>query len=222
MEVETADFAEIDRTYRELETVNRLSLAYRPTLTWLDRAAARFPGERLSILDVACGHGDMSRRIAAWARRRGVGVEVVGLDISPDAVRSAEAATPAGLPVRYEVGDVFAMPDDRRFDLVVSALFAHHLFDERLVAFVAGMERAARRGWMINDLHRHAIPYHFTRTWFRLARFSRFMVNDGPVSIARGFTRAEWLEVLRQAGVDPALVEIAWCVPFRWRVARLK
>jgi SAM-dependent methyltransferase len=222
MEIETADFAEIDRTLRELSTINRLTLAYRPTLRWLDRVAARAGGAPLSILDVACGHGDMLRRVWRWAERRGLEVRLTGIDIDPLAVRSASAATPAGVPIRYEVADVFALPDEPAHDVIMSSLFAHHLFDQKLVAFVAWMERSARRSWVVNDLHRHPIPYHFVRHWVRLAGFGRFVVHDAPVSVARGFTRGEWLGVLAAAGVDPAQVEISWCMPFRYRVGRLR
>lgn len=222
MEVETAGFAEIDRTFRELATINRLTLAYRPTLAWLDKVAARAGGAPLSILDVACGHGDMLRRIARWGRRRRIEVSLTGVDLSADAIRSAEAATPPGLPIRYRQGDVFALPASEGFDVIVSSLFAHHLFDDALPRFVAWMDEAARRSWFVNDLHRHPIPYHFVRHWVRLMRFGRFVVHDAPVSVARGFSRADWESVLAQAGVEPARVEIRWHFLFRWGVGCLK
>lgn len=222
MEVETADFVEIDRTFRELQTINRLSLAYRPTLRWLDDVAVRTAGESLSILDVACGHGDMLRRVWRWADARGIAVTLTGIDRSPDAIRSAAAATPANMPIRYEVADVFALSDAPAHDVIMSSLFAHHLFDDALVRFVAWMDRAARRSWLINDLHRHPIPYHFVRAWVRLARFGRFVVHDAPVSVARGFTEADWDEVLAAAGVDRSTVQIRWYVPFRYLVGCLK
>jgi SAM-dependent methyltransferase len=222
MELETADFAEIDRTLRDLSTINRLTLAYRPTLSWLDRVAARAAGAPITVLDVACGHGDMLRRAWRWSRAKGVEVELAGIDLDPLAIRSARAATPPDVPIRYEVGDVFALPERPAYDVIINSLFAHHLFDETLVRFVRWMDRRARRSWMVNDLHRHPVPYHFVRHWVRLAGFTRFVVHDAPVSVARGFTRAEWLGVLEEAGIDPARVEIRWFVPFRYRVGCLK
>ena len=44
---------------------------------------------------------------------------------------------------------------------------------------------SARIGWFVNDLHPHALPYHFFRHWSGLARWHRFVQHDGPVSIAR-------------------------------------
>ena len=54
----------------DLARVNRLTLAYRPTLAFLDRAVGR--QERFTLLDVGFGDGDMLRRIARWAQARGV------------------------------------------------------------------------------------------------------------------------------------------------------
>lgn len=222
MELEQGSQAEIDRTMRELETINRLTLAYRPTLAWLERVAARADGAAISILDVACGRGDMSRRVWRWAERRRIPVRLTGIDLSPEVVRAAEAATPAAAPISYQVGDVFALGDDHGHDVIMSSLFAHHLFDDALVRFVAWMHRSARRSWLVNDLHRHALPYHFVRGWTRLAGFDRFVVSDAPISVARGFTRADWREVLDAAGVTPDAVEIRWWVPFRYSVGCLK
>lgn len=222
MEIVPGEPGEVDRTLRELETINRWTLAYRPTLRWLDRVVQAGDRPRLSVLDVACGHGDMLRRIARWAERRGVTVELTGVDRDPDAIQSAMAATPPGAAIRYEVRDVFAMPEDERWDVIVSSLFAHHLFDDALPRFLLWMHGTARTSWLVNDLHRHPIPYHVVRIGTRLAGFGRFVVHDAPVSVARGFTREEWRAILAQAGIDPESVEIRWWMPFRYSVGCLK
>src|SRR4051794_30762505 len=83
---------------RDLARVNRLSLAYRPTLRWLDRLVARTGARRLSVLDVGAGGGDMLLQVEAWARRRGVEVALTGLDRSP---WSATYAAAAGVPADW-------------------------------------------------------------------------------------------------------------------------
>jgi hypothetical protein len=83
------------------------------------------------------------------------------------------------------------------------------------------MERTARRGWFVNDLHRHPIPYHAFRLMARAAGWHRFVQHDGPVSIARSFRRADWRRLAAEAGLGPSSVEIRWHVPFRLCVGRL-
>ena len=107
-------------------------------------------------------------------------------------------------------------------DIVLSALFAHHLDDDEVVRFLRWMEATARLGWFVSDLHRHTVPWHVFRAWSRLAGWHRFVQHDGPVSIARAFTRADWQGLVAQAGLPPDSVEIAWHAPFRLCVGRLR
>ncbi|MEO3432021.1 methyltransferase domain-containing protein [Inquilinus sp. CAU 1745] len=207
---------------RDLETVNTLTLARRPTLAWLDRAIGDSGAETVSLLDVGSGRGDFLRRTQSWGRRRGVTIEAVGVDLNPLSAVAAREATPSGLDIAYHTADIFAFDPGRRFDFVVSSLFTHHLSDEAVVRFLRWMERAAVRGWFVNDLHRHAIPFHGFRLMARIAGWHRFVRHDGPVSIARGFRRADWLRFLEAADLDRSAVEIGWHMPFRLCVGRLK
>jgi SAM-dependent methyltransferase len=208
---------------RQLEGLNRWTLAYRPTLVWLARALDGVAADRtISILDVGCGHGDMLRRLHRWGAARGRRFALTGVDLNPLARRAAEAATPPGLPIAYETGDVFALAAERRFDIVISAIFAHHLEDEDVVRFFQWMEAHATLGWFVNDLHRHPLPYWFLRTLFRIGRFNRLVTHDGPVSVGRAFTRADWERLLDRAGLARGSVDVRWCLPFRWGVGRIK
>jgi 2-polyprenyl-3-methyl-5-hydroxy-6-metoxy-1,4-benzoquinol methylase len=223
MDTEAVGYAEFEQCLRQLEALNHWTLAYRPTLGWLARALeGTGRGRVVSILDVGCGHGDMLRRIHAWGARRGYRFQLTGIDLNPLARRAAESATPRDLPIAYETSDVFAVPDQRRFDFVISAIFAHHLEDEGVARFLRWMEHHARLGWLINDLHRHAVPYLFLKSLFRLGRFNRLVEHDGPVSVGRAFKRSDWERLIAQAGLSDAAVEIRWRFPFRWAVGRLK
>lgn len=198
---------------RDLEFLNRISFGYRPTLRWLDRVVAHTGARTLSVLDVGAGGGDMLRRIARWGARRGIALDLVGLDRSPAAER---AAWDAGTPGRWITNDLFALDDYERFDVVISALFAHHLRDDELVRFLRWMDRHARFGWMVNDLHRHAVPWVALWAGTRLMRLDPMVVHDSTASVSRAFSRADWLRLTDAAGM-PA--RIAWQPPFRWAVS---
>ena len=219
-EVGLADFA---ACLRDLAAVNTLTLARPPTLAFLRRATRGLHrGSRVSVLDVGFGHGDMLRRIHDWCRRRDLVPDLVGIDLNPLSAAVAAAATPAEIRIDYRTGDVFAFEPGRRFDFVISSLFTHHLGDRDLVAFLVWMERAAVRGWFVNDLHRHAIPYAGFKILARLARWHRFVQHDGPVSIARSFRREDWVRALREAGIAAEAAQIRWHMPFRLCVERLR
>jgi SAM-dependent methyltransferase len=225
MDIEEVSYADFRACLRDLAKVNRLTLAYRPTLGFLGSvvAAGRLPvGRPLSILDAGCGFGDALRRIDHWAQRRGVPVRLTGVDLSAHAMRAAAEATPPGRPIRWVKADLLSWRAEDGIDLIVSSLFAHHLDDRALIGFIRWMEATARIGWFVNDLHRHPLPYHVFRLWAGAARWHRFVRHDGPVSITRAFSRADWRRLLGEAGFAQDSAAVRWRVPFRLCVSRLR
>lgn len=223
MDTEAVGLDDYRACLEDLAKVNALTLTHRPILKWLDGATRNLkPHERVTVLDVGYGHGDLLRRIHGWSRRRGRPVDLMGIDLNPLSEAIARAATPDAMPIEYRTGDVFAFEPERPIDFVISSQTTHHLSEEQLVGFVRWMERVAARGWFIADLHRHPIPFHGFRLLSRLARWHRFVQHDGPVSIARSFRREDWRRILNAAGLSQSEASIRWHVPFRLCVSRLR
>lgn len=209
--------ATYDAVLADLARVNAWTFAARPTLGFLDRLAKR--GDRLRILDVGFGQGDMLRRIAGWADRRGVGVDLVGIDLNPRSAPAARAATPGGLNIDYRTGD-YADLASEHWDVVLSSLVAHHMSHAQLVAFLRFMEAHAVRGWLINDLHRHRFAHWGFPLLARTVGAHRIVREDGTLSIARAYRPHEWPPILAEAGVTGARVERRF--PFRLCVERCR
>lgn len=201
----------------DLAKVNTVTLAGRPTLDFLARATKGSASFRL--LDVGFGDGDMLRRIARWADKRGLKADLVGIDLNPRSEQAARAHTASGLPIRYVTGD-YADLAHEPWDMIVSSLVAHHMTRPQLVAFVRFMDAHARVGWFVNDLHRHGFAYRGYPLLATLARWHPIVRHDGRVSIARSYRPAEWPSILAEAGVDDARVFRAF--PFRLCVERLR
>jgi hypothetical protein len=94
--------------------------------------------------------------------------------------------------------------------------------DDELVAFVRWMEANARRGWLVNDLHRHRLAYAGYPPLARLLRLHPIVRADGQLSIARAFRRAEWLAILAEAGLPRGEARVVRRFPFRLCVERLR
>lgn len=210
------DPATYERVLRDLARVNRWTLAARPTLAFLARATRGM--DRFRLLDVGFGEGGMLRTIARWARRRGVEAELVGVDLNEKSVAAARAATPAALAIDYRAGDY---ADEGEFDLIVSSLVAHHMSEPELTAFLRHMEGHAARGWLVNDLHRHALAFAGYPLLARALGVHRIVREDGRLSIARSFRPAEWRAILSEAGIPEGAARIARHFPFRLCVERL-
>jgi 2-polyprenyl-3-methyl-5-hydroxy-6-metoxy-1,4-benzoquinol methylase len=204
-----------DKVLKDLARVNAVTLAARPTIRFLRRGTRGMPAFRL--LDVGFGHGDMLRRIARWARRRDIAVDLIGVDLNPRSAAVARAATPVHSPIEYRTGDYRKVAGP--IDFVVSSLVAHHMSDDELDAFIRFMEEHAAVGWMINDLHRLGLAYHGFPLLARLLGAHRIVREDGQVSIGRSFRPPEWRIILERAGVTGA--RIVRRFPFRLCVERL-
>ncbi len=215
---------ELRACLRDLARVNRWTMAYRPLLHWLDGFTDAVPKlrEPLHILDVACGYGDGLRRIEQWAKARDIAVELTGLDLNPDTTAIAAEASPTTSKIQWVSSDVFAYAPQRPVHLVVSSLFTHHLAEDDIVRFLLWMERHARLGWLINDLSRASLPYHFFRAFSKLARLHPFVQHDGPVSIARAFVPEDWRRMCAAAGYGDHDILIQSFLPARLCVARRK
>jgi SAM-dependent methyltransferase len=209
----------------DLARVNWLTLSSWPTLRFFGRLerSGLLPRDRaLSIVDVGSGYGDMMRVIDRWAARRGLRVDLTGVDLNPYSARAAAAATPPGRPIRYVTANALDYRPTGPVDIVISSIFTHHLDDAALTRFVAWMEANAAIGWFVNDLHRHPLPYHLLRTSAWALRFHHFVQHDGPVSILRAFVPADWSRILAAAGVAPGGADIRHRFPFRLCVERVK
>ncbi len=201
----------------DLARVNSLTLAYRPTLQFLERALAGC--KSFTLLDVGYGQGDMLRRIATWADERGIEARLVGVDLNTRSKLAAREATPPEMPITYQTGD-YADLIDSKWDFIISSLVAHHMTREELLLFLQVMDSEARIGWFVNDLHRHAVSYFGYPVLSQLAGLHRIVRMDGQTSIARAFRPADWQEMLTAAGVASAKVERKF--PFRLCVSCIR
>jgi 2-polyprenyl-3-methyl-5-hydroxy-6-metoxy-1,4-benzoquinol methylase len=217
MDSETTSPKTYARCLADLSQVNAVTFTHRATLNWLGRVTRSLPeGAPFTILDVACGHGDLLRAIRRWADRRGLHPTLHGIDLNPRSAEVAASATPPGMHIQYLTGDVFAYAPAPLPDLIVTSQFTHHLTDEDLVRFLAWLDAHAARAWFIADLHRHALAYYGFPVLARIAGWHRIVRNDGRISIARSFRKADWQRYLTQAGIE---ARISWSFPFRYCVS---
>lgn len=201
----------------DLAQVNAVTMAYRPTFKFLEKAAAG--RENLRMLDVGFGDGDMLRRIARWGRKRGLRLELVGIDLNPRSLAAARDATAKDADIDYRIGD-YADCAGEGWDCIMSSLVAHHMTRAELVAFLRFMESEAQIGWLVNDLHRHGFAHTGYPLLARLMRWHRIVQADGHMSIARSYRPNEWPAILAEARITEA--RIFRMFPFRLCVEKFR
>lgn len=220
MDDDSLDAATYAAVVSDLARVNVVTMAGRPTLDFLSHATRGMTSFRL--LDVGFGDGDMLRRIARWAAKRGIRAELAGVDLNPRSEIAARAHTSPDLPIRWITGDYAHHAEDgaQPWDFIISSLVAHHMTHEQLIDFLCFMEAKAAKGWLINDLHRHGFAHAGFPLLARLFGWHPIVRHDGRLSIARSYRPDEWPPILTEAGIDQARVHRVF--PFRLCVERLR
>ena len=101
----------------------RLSEASDAQVGLIWRLLELVPG--MEVLDLACGHGRISNRLAEG------GARVTGLDATPPFLERARSdAAARGVDVAYVEGDMRALPWEGRFDRVLSWFTSFGYFDD--------------------------------------------------------------------------------------------
>lgn len=204
----------VDQTLRELEFINRWLGGNAVTLQGVQQLIRDHSG-KISIADLGCGGGDMLKLIAEFGRRKGIPMQLTGIDANPHIIAFAKRNCSAYPEIQFETTDIFS-PEfaSRSFDLVTGTLFYHHFTSEQLVAFFSQLRRQVRIGFVFNDIHRHWLAYHSIRLLTRLFSKSGMVQFDAPLSVLRAFNKSELLSIFRQADVA---VELRWKWAFRWQ-----
>jgi ubiquinone/menaquinone biosynthesis C-methylase UbiE len=198
----------------ELRRVNRYLGDTRALRRSLLPEIERVGLKEFSVLDVGAGSGELLRLIADWAHARKLRAHPVGLELnerSAVAILEESRAAPEISAVR---GDALRLPfKDNSFDYTMCSLFTHHFKDDGVVRILRELNRVARRGIFVIDLHRHAVAYYFYTTVGRLFLHNRLIREDGALSILRSFRPAELRRLALQAQLEGINIERRF--PFR-------
>lgn len=206
-----SDPALVERMLHDISRANRWfggRHAMRHALTRLLDATDR--GKHLSLFDIGTGAGDLPLDAVRWAARRGVTLHPIGLERIPAAARVARNA---GVPTM--LGCAGALPlRQRSVDLVLVSQVAHHLDADSATRLFTDCSRIARRGVIIADLRPSLLAAFGYRLGGALLGLHQSTIDDGVISLARGFTPAALASLC--VGVTRGQVSVA-----RLRFARV-
>jgi len=215
-DVEGIGGEELAETLRELRVINRRLGGHRTSLRALDdliRRSGVEGGRPLTVLDVGGGTGDVAPAFLRWGRGRGFDVHVTVADVHPETVAAAREHLQGTHAATAVHADLFDIAEDS-FDVVHAALFLHHFDGDEAVRALRAMSRIARVGVIVNDLHRHAVPWTLIRWITGAFSRNRLIRADAPHSVARAFTAADWRRLGPLAGLS-----LTWRRSWAWRWA---
>lgn len=218
--------ADIERNMLELDIINTWLGGHAISLDGLKlvmngrlRGSSAITGIRppLVICEIGCGGGDNLAAISRYCSKRNIKVQLIGVDLNADCIAVAKAKRWSE-NVDWIIADYSTVQFENRLpDIIFSSLFCHHFTDEELIFMLTWMQRHAKMGWFINDLHRHPLAWYTIRWLTRWFSRSYLVKNDAPLSVLRGFTRKEWEKILQDAGMSNYSIRWKWA--FRWLVS---
>jgi SAM-dependent methyltransferase len=195
-----ADDALATRSLRDVAIANRLFGGTSAVLGALRPLLRRSAGQRLTLLDVGTGAGDIPERARALAVRLGVELSTVGLERTEAVAIAARRRTTHAI-----IGDAVAIPlADRSVDIVTCSQVLHHFEDAQAVAVLRELHRVARRLVIIADLRRSWAAA--TGIWAAsvVLGFHPVSRHDGRLSVLRGYRGAELGALVHRAvGIAP-------------------
>lgn len=169
-----------------------------------------------SILDVGCGSGQFTIRLAEHypkAKVEGTDISGEALAIAREHLKKVQNKVPH---VQFSSSYLQEIPE--RFDVVTATLVTHHLSDQELISFLRQACRTAKRAVILNDLHRHFLASLSFNLIAPILFPNRLIKHDGSLSIKRAFTRQDWWRYLEAAEINKKACSVTWHWAFRWIV----
>ncbi len=205
--------ADLFLNLKELDTINHLLGGYNITFSALKHLIRS--NKPLTLVDIGCGGGDTLKRINHWKIKHNYPLHLIGVDIKEVCITYAKK--------NNQDNDIAFICDDyknsfhhiKHIDILHACLFCHHLSEEQLIDLIQ-FTLSNKSTLVVNDLERNPIAYYAIKWLTRFFSSSYLVKNDAPLSVLRGFKKAEWMAILKKAGATRFTVKNKWA--FRHQV----
>jgi len=190
--------SELEKDLRNIRQLNRFFGSHRLVLHFLRRWIK--PGDRVRIVDLATGSGDIPRLIVDYAQKIGAKVEVDALDRQSATLEIARKLSGNYPEISYIDANILEWQPADPYDIVLCSLALHHFSDEDAVRLLRRCRELSQKFVLVSDLRRGLLAtigvYFLTALIFR-EPMTRY---DGRVSAARAFSFAELDDLAGRAG----------------------
>src|SRR6266700_5302429 len=189
---------ELEGDLRNIRQLNRWFGSHRLVSQFVRRWIE--PGDKLRIIDLATGSGDIPRLIVDYAREIGAEVESDAIDKQSATLLIARKLSLDYPEIFYSEANVLEWQTAKAYDIVLCTLALHHFSDEEAVKVLRRCRELATKFVLVSDLRRgfflRAGVYLLTALVFR-EPMTRY---DARLSAARAFSYSELRDLALCAG----------------------
>jgi ubiquinone/menaquinone biosynthesis C-methylase UbiE len=211
---------DLHQNLRELNTINKWLGGHAVTIAGLEQFHLQ-KDQNYTIVDIGCGGGDTLKAMADWGRKQGLTLRLMGVDLKSDCITYARNFCKDYPEISFIADDYKNLPGlNINPDIVVASLFCHHLHDKELALFLKTMSRLAKKGMVVNDLHRHPLAYYSIALLTKVFSKSYLVKNDAKLSVLRAFRKRELSQMASQ--LTGNRFSITWVWAFRWLLVIVK
>ena len=190
--------AELERDLVRIRQLNRWFGSYRLVLGFIRRWIR--PDEKLRVVDLATGSGDIPRLIVDYARQISAKVQIDALDWQPATLEIARKLSVNYPEISYHEANILEGNSIAAYDIALCTLALHHFSNEDAVRLLRRCREVSKRLVLVSDLRRSfsliAGVYLLTTLIFR-EPMTRY---DARLSAIRAFSFSEMRDLATRAG----------------------
>ncbi|HKO81475.1 MAG TPA: methyltransferase domain-containing protein [Chitinophagaceae bacterium] len=212
MDGDNIPFEAMAQTLKELNIVNTRLGGHTITLSGVQGLLK--DKEPISICEIGCGGGDNLFAIQQYCLKKNIQAQFIGIDMNPGCIAFAKQQYPQ-LPCQWICSDYALVNfENKKPDIIFSSLFCHHFTNEQLVYMLKWQQQNSRKGFFINDLHRHWLAYYLIKFITKFFSKSYLVKNDACLSVARSFKKKEWKQLFQKADLKEYAINWRWAFRF--------
>jgi 2-polyprenyl-3-methyl-5-hydroxy-6-metoxy-1,4-benzoquinol methylase len=190
--------AELERDLERIRQLNRWFGSYRLVLSFI-RHWIR-PGDKLRVVDLATGSGDIPRLIVDYARKINATVDIDAVDHQPATLEIARRLSADYPEISYREANVLEWNSVEAYDIALCTLALHHFSNDDAVRLLRRCCQLSRGFVLVSDLRRSfsliAGVYLLTALIFR----EPMTRHDARLSTIRAFCFSEMGDLAVGAG----------------------
>jgi 2-polyprenyl-3-methyl-5-hydroxy-6-metoxy-1,4-benzoquinol methylase len=189
--------AELERDLEHLRQLNHWFGSYDLVMSFIRNWIRS--GDKLRVVDLASGSGDIPRLIVNYARKIGATVQIDALDRQPATLEIARQLSVDYPEIAYREANVVEWNSVESYDITLCTLALHHFSNQDAVRLLRRCYQLSKRFVLVSDLRRSfsllAGVYVLTTLIFR-EPMTRY---DARLSAFRAFSFSEMRDLALRA-----------------------
>ncbi|MDP2687103.1 MAG: methyltransferase domain-containing protein [Aequorivita sp.] len=209
---------EMKNLLEDLKTVNKWLGGNNISIDGIEKLLKGHPKEnKLTILDIGCGDGELLRNCALYAKKNELKFECIGIDFNENILNYAENQSKEFPNIKFIKVDAFLEEElIPNCDIAICTLFMHHFSNENIEGLLKIMLNKSKKGLVINDLERSRMAFNLFKIGSKLFLKTKTAKHDGLVSIARGFKKPELQALSEKIPNQQSIIQWRWAFRYQW------